>query len=410
MKRSLSILCVVAGLLMLPAGASAASILGTVTPVAAAPEVEVCVVEALPSETCTTPAPNGTYQLTGLPLRTDIRVEFIPSYRSHYVTQYYRNVRSVAEATVFRFSEQFSVQEHVDAALELGGAIEGTVTASGGGALSEVEVCVLQAGTRAASGCTTTDGAGNYALGGLPAAAYKLGFWGRGAAAEYAPRYYVGKATLAEGTVVNVPAGATVTERDESLVKGAKVSGTVTAATNGAALDGISVCLFAASSSFPSRCSFSGPAGAYSFVGLTAGAYQVGFSLGSAEIGGEAVSAEDDNYLTQYYRGVANRPEAQVLTLSGEQSRPGIDASLLTPTILAPVGQLPPPATNVVEAPKTVTVPVKPKPVKCKKGFVKKTVKGAQKCVKKPVKKKKKHHKAPKKHDAKSTKNGARRR
>ena len=161
MKRSLSILCVVAGLLMLPAGASAASILGTVTPVAAAPEVEVCVVEALPSETCTTPAPNGTYQLTGLPLRTDIRVEFIPSYRSHYVTQYYRNVRSVAEATVFRFSEQFSVQEHVDAALELGGAIEGTVTASGGGALSEVEVCVLQAGTRAASGCTTTDGAGN---------------------------------------------------------------------------------------------------------------------------------------------------------------------------------------------------------------------------------------------------------
>jgi hypothetical protein len=381
--------------------ATAATITGNVTPVGVAPEVEVCIVEAHPSERCTSPGQTGAYAIGGLG-PGGYRIEFIPSYRSHYLVQYYDDKRSVQEATVISLPTSEAKKEEVDAELELGGAIEGRVTAmSGGLPLSEVEVCVLEAGNRVSDGCTDTDEAGAYKLGGLPMGTYKVGFWGQGKSAEYAPRYYEEAATIAQATPIPVATGATVTEVDAAMAKGAKVQGTVLAAPGGAPLEGISVCLFAAAVATPAQCGYSGAGGAYSLLGIPPGSYQVGFSLGPAEIGGEARSSEDDGYLTQWWDAVSTREAAATLTLSGPQVASGIDAVLSTPSAPAPQPVLGVVSSPLVAAPPTVAVPTRKKTTKKQKGAScgkpkrKQKVKGKVRCVK-PTKGKKKSSKKTK--------------
>jgi hypothetical protein len=402
MRRALSATVLVLVVLAVPASAAAVGpgkVRGTVTPAAIAPEVEVCLVESRPSETCTAPEASGAYTLTDVPLG-QVRIEFAPSHRSGYVRQFYRNARRVNEATAIVLLTNSPEAGNIDAALELGGEIRGTVTgAPDGTPLAGVQVCAVELGQRVPAGCTEADGAGEYVLGALPAGGYRVGFWGHGASAEFAPRYYDERSSSAEATAVTVAPGAVVSGIDAELAKGAQVTGTVTAAAGGVRLAGVPVCLFGASASTPFECVFTDTFGNYLFEGLTAGSYQVGFSLASAEIGGEPVSSEDDGYLTQYWRGVASRDEAQTLPLVGAQVASGIDAALAMPSPPPPAVLPAPPTTNVVSAPPTIAEPAKPRPLRCKKGYSKKKVKGAEKCVKKKTAKKKKrkhrkvHHK-----------------
>jgi hypothetical protein len=391
--------------LLLPATASAAAgpgsarVSGTVTPTAIAPEVEVCLVEvpARPSEVCTAPRPDGTYLLTGLPIEIPFKVEFIPSYRSHAAVQYYDHAATLAEATAILIKDcglPPCEQAEVDADLKIGAQIEGTVTAaSGGDALGEVEVCVLEAGKHISDGCTYTDGAGHYQFRGLSPGNYKVGFWGHNESAEYAPRYYAEAATLDQATVISVSAGMTIAGVDVSLAKGAQVRGTVVAAVNGAALENIPVCIFAAASAMPTQCTYTGPGGSYSLLGIPTGSYQVGFSLGSAEIGGEAVSSEDDGYLTQYFDEVSSRAEAATLILAAPQIAAGIDAHLMVPALppvpAAPAGFTGPPATAVPPIPDSAS-----KPLKCRRGYRRKKVKDGARCVKVRNKKRKSSRKS----------------
>jgi hypothetical protein len=385
-------------LVLLYGHADAAAVTGIVGPPEIAPEVEVCMVEPPPSETCTAPNREGSYTLSGLPAGVPLTIEFMPSYRSHYAIQYYDGASRVGEATSITFVSSEGQQPFVDADLEVGGVITGTVTAaSGGTSLVGVEVCVREAGTGVSYGCTETGEAGDYALGGLPPGAYVVGFRGHGATAEYEPEYYDGEATLGQATSIPVTPGATVTGIDAAVAKGAAVTGMVTAAATGTPLPGVPVCLFGATAPLPVRCAYSGPGGFYSFVGLVAGEYQIGFSLSSTEIGGEAISYEDDGYLTQFFRGVANRSEAQVLNLVGEGVVSAVNAALLAPSLPPPIIPFSPSSSNLVVPPPTVSLPTKPKPHRCKKGYVRMKVKGRSKCVNRAKRshhgsKKKRHH------------------
>ena len=390
MKRLLSISLAAAVLMLMPSMATAAgegSITGTVTPIALVPEVEVCLVETRPSETCTTPSVSGTYTLTGLPTDVPIRIEFLPSYRSHYAIQYFDHADTVSEATPIILESTLPLK-HVDADLEIGGAIEGTVAAVGGAALPEVEVCLLATSSRSSYGCAETGEAGNYRLGGLPPGTYTVGFWGRDGSAEYAPQYYDGVAGLTQAASIPVAAGSTVTGIDATMSKGAKVTGTVEDAETDATLEGIPVCLFDTAASKPSQCVDTGPHGSYDLVGLAPGSYQVGFSLSSAEIGGEVAISEDDGYLAQYYRGVATRSEAQILALSGQAVASGVDASLVLLPPKAPLASAPAPSSGLAPTPTLIAEPRKPASRRCKRRYVREKVKGVAKCVKRRSSKK----------------------
>jgi len=392
MKRSLLL-----ALLLLAAFAPSAlaagpgKIAGTVAPVEFASEVEVCVVEATPSETCTVPAANGSYLLAEVGLGPQ-RVEFLPSYRSRLIPQFYDHKNRLAEAATISITPTGGTVGGIDADLIAGGAIKGTVTALGaGGDLAGVEVCAKSVASPPVDVCSETDSSGEYELHSLLTGAYKIGFWGRGTSAEYQSQYYNGKSTLAQATPVAVTNGGETTGIDVALAKGSEVGGTLRAASTGAPLPDISVCLFAASGSGPERCAYSDGGGAYRFQGLPSGSYQVGFSLSLSEIGGEGVAGEEDGLLTQFYPGVASRAEAQTLTLIAPQASLAIDASLLAP---APPPPPPPPPvvpTALVAAPPAVAVP--PTKTGCKRGYRKQKVKGKARCVKVE---KKKHRKRKK--------------
>jgi hypothetical protein len=377
----------VCGLVLLTPLESAAAgggvVLGTVTPVEWAPEVEVCVVESQASETCTAPEANGSYVLDGVPFG-GAQIEFVPSFRSRLLTEYYDGVGNRSEARTILLSAQDPEAEHIDASLLEGGSIKGVVTAAEGGEpLPDVEVCAVSTGTPTVKSCGETDPAGAYDLHSLPTGPYGVAFRGVGKSAIYVPW----------SRPVTVTAGATTAGVDASLAEGARIEGVVMAATGGARLAGISVCLFVTTAPEPRRCSFSDEVGAYSFEGLPNGSYQVGFSLTPAEIGAERLQGEDDGFESQYYDGVGSRAAATTISVLAPEAIEGVDAALLTPVappLSAPTAVVAAPATP---APPTILEP-KPKKKGCPKGYRHKKVKGKVRCVKPGKRKTKKHHHA----------------
>lgn len=357
----------IALILAVAARADANVISGTVTPIAVAQEVEVCVVE---SEVCTAPGADGKYELNGLPA-VPVLVEFIPPYRSHYLVQYWDGVSKLSKATttVPASTPTFNV----NATLFLGAVIEGAVTAAGSSALRGVEVCAFAAGLGTPAGCSQTDAGGEYELPTLLEGSYAVGFFGRGPSAEYVSEDYP--------EVVNLTTGQVRAGVDAELAKGAQLRGTVSAAVGGGPLASVPVCLFAGAAVAAEQCVFSDSAGGYAFVGLPAGSYQVGFSLNGEEIGSESGGQLEDDYLSQYYDGVSSRPAAATIALSGAQVQSGVDAALLTPPVPSPLAPVTLPANPVVAAAPLVAEP-KPVAKGCKRGYVRKKHEGKTLCIK----------------------------
>jgi hypothetical protein len=391
--RRLALLAICAFTLCVPVAARAATgtVEGTVTPIAWAPEVEVCLVEPHPSVDCTAPAADGTYALSAVPTESS-RIEFVPSFRSRLLTQYYDHKATLAEATPITIPSSAIPLKGIDADLIEGAAIAGTVSAAGGGALAEVEVCALPAGSTGVTACAETDAFGVYELHSLPADTYTVRFTGTGDSRGYEQAYFPGGSAAAP-TPITLAAGETAAGIDVALVPGARIAGVVTDAANGGPLAGIAVCLFAAAGPTPSRCAESSAAGEYAFEGLPAGDYQIGFSPAPAELGGFEVIGLNDGFETQYYDRVPSRLEARTISLPASATVAGIDAALSG--LPAPSPEPPPPTVTapLVAAPTPVAVPT-PKAAACKKPLRKRKVKGKERCVRKPRKHKK--HKAHK--------------
>jgi hypothetical protein len=368
--------------LLVPAVAQATTgVSGTVTGPGALDEVEVCIVEPLPSETCTYPKADGEYQLFGLDAGV-YQVEFLPSYRSHLVLQYYNHKAKLSEANKVVVSGGF-VTLNVDADLELGGEIEGTVRDELGGAgVESVEACALDVVTGSPVSCSHTDAAGFYALPSVPPGSYRIGFWGQGPSASYAPQYYEESASFFNADPVSVAAGETVTGVDVALHEGARVSGRVIDSATGSPLGGIAVCILAVGASGPERCAYTDGSGGYQLPGLPSGSYQVVFSPEFSEFSkGEFTLPEEDGWRTRYFSGSSDRAGATTLQLSAAEARAGVDAALV-PTLVPASPIPPPPAPDVAIAPPPVLpLPVVTRPKKCRKGFQKRQVKGKARCL-----------------------------
>ncbi len=357
------------------------TIRGTVTPTSIAQEVEVCVAEPRPPEPCTTPTSDGSYSLTGLQARP-LKIEFIPPYHSRYMVEYWNHVYTPAEATPVPLSSDMPIVDGVDADLQPGGVIEGTVTGTGGPSLPGVEVCAFDS-QGAFAACSQTNSEGEYELHSLSPGSYRVRFFARGPSAEYVSEYYVDGKTLAAATPIALAASAVRGGVDAELAKGGQVRGTVRAAADGTSLGSIPVCLFVGNVAAAEQCVISDSGGAYSFVGLPTGDYQVGFALSGDAIDGEAGGVgEADGYLSQYYEGVSNRSAARNLPLVGSQILGGIDAALS----VSPTPSPPPPLAAVAEPPiaaaPSVSEPNATVTKKCKHGYIRKKVRGHHRCIK----------------------------
>jgi hypothetical protein len=155
---------------------------------------------------CATTGAGGAYKINALPAGEYI-VEFRPPFESglDYVRQFYEGSLTRAGAK-FVTVALGATTSGIGALLSLGGDIEGKLTAAPAGEpLAGARACALVSEKKAAA-CTFTNGKGEYALRGLPAGTYWMGFEALG----YQWQYYPSGKTFTFALPVRLGAGTRV--------------------------------------------------------------------------------------------------------------------------------------------------------------------------------------------------------
>ena len=205
--------------------------------------------------------------------------------------------------------------------LEEGSYIEGEVVAKEGGAkLSKVIVCAEEheQGTH----CTITTSDGKYRIEGLPDGSYKVEFISYISSylgmSNYASQAWQEKELSEEPTLVLVSKPGGKAGVNGILVRGAQITGRVTAASSGGALAGAEVCAVnSGSETFLIGCGLTNSSGEYTITGLAKGSYEVFF-----------LAPEGSQYLAQVYNGKQTSKAATKVEVVTGNTYPGINAAL----------------------------------------------------------------------------------
>jgi len=276
--------------------------------------VEVCAWTASEEPAgCTPTSSTGAYTIIGL-AAGEYRVQFIPAFESGYLGQYYNGRATLAEAEAVRVETGKAIP-NIDASLAGGGQIAGTVTAaSGGEAIEGVEVCALT--STGGNGCASTNSEGKYDITGLPAGEYTVGF-SPNSTGGYLTQYYNDKPSFETAETVRVEAGQSVSSINAQLQQGGQITGTVTAASGGTPIEGVSVCAYHPAAGEQAGCATTGSGGTYTLAGLATGEYKVAF-----------LPSGEGAYGSQYYNGKTTWAEAEPVSVTAGSPTPNIDASL----------------------------------------------------------------------------------
>jgi len=339
-------------------------------------------------EHCVFTAPGGTYEIA-LGSKGTYKVEFWPRGGDlNYIAQFYDEKRYWGEATDVYSSA--APTEHVNAALEEGGEIEGQVVSEVGGApIQGVLVCAEQDLGDAETGCDLTDADGNYKIIGLREGEYTVEFIPEYNELAFLGEYYDDAFSWWLGDRVPVTVGGLTAGIDAALEPASEIRGLVTAAASGAPLQGILVCIAPPLDydetyfSDYGQCTRTGASGAYAFSGLEAGQYKAMFSVELWEYIHQIppMKPEPDGYPTVYWNEKPTWEESEAITLTA-------------PTIAIANARLGPPAPAAGPAPPAAArTALRPSRRRCKPGFTRKKIKGKRRCVRRSHKHRR--HRAP---------------
>ena len=169
----------------------------------------------------------------------------------------------------------------IDAALKLGGEIEGTVRSKSSKTLSGICISAQPTGKLVPppfGGFAESGRTGGYAVHALFPGKYLVQFTlGCGNGGNYAQQWWRNSATQSHATPIRITDGLVVRHVDAALPPGATVSGVVRAGDSaGKLLRGI--CVFAQSPTGPFASAITAKNGSYKLVGMTTGTYQVFFT------------------------------------------------------------------------------------------------------------------------------------
>ena len=253
----------------------------------------------------------------------------------NYVQQYYDGKSRFGEADPVGVTAG-ATTGGIDAQMEEGASVSGTVTNMSGTPIQHIQVCAQKAtGEFEGTGCTQTDADGEYTLAGLAAGEYTINFSGNSCGFEgcfqlnYVRQFFNGKSHFNEADPIDLAAGEAKTGVDAELEEGAEISGTVTD-TSESPIEGIQVCAQPAleeEGEFEGGgggCSQTNEAGEYAIVGIAPGEYVVQFSGNSCGFEG----CFQLNYVSQYYNGKSRFDEADILSLNAGDVKTGIDAEM----------------------------------------------------------------------------------
>lgn len=374
-------LCLLLALAPTSALAATGSISGTVTDAKTAGPiegVEVCAWTLVGEEEffCTSTDSEGNYEFEELEAG-EYGVEFLGTLVG-YSNQVYDHEENWWEADPVTVGT--GATTGIDAELTATPGIAGTVTRSSDGEPVEfVLVCAWRVGTEEFGGCAFTGPEGNYRISELEAGEYvepgeyHVEFWPGFGEENLAYQFWDHRSRWVEADAVTVEAEETTSGIDAELLPGATISGTVSSAATGAGLEEIPVCSIDSASGELGVCSWTEPGGHYELPFLPGNETKVIFSIDFEEwFGEEEGLEEDDGYPTQFWNNQTTLAAANVIPLSTGQSVGGIDAHLGPP----------PPSPVVTPPPSTPPVVRHRKRKHCRKGYVKKKVKGKMRCVK----------------------------
>ncbi len=272
---------------------------------------------AVSSSGVATTAADGTYTITGLAAGA-YTVVFQPSPASGYAAAYYPDAGGASAGTV-----RLAAGDHhrgVNATLQPGAVLAGTVTGPGGEPLAGVSVSASGApGTVAPSGAATTAADGTYTMAGLAAGTYQVRF-DPGFGSAYAGEFYDDEQEWSRADAVTLVAGERRGGIDAALAAAASISGTITVPAGGNA-GGVTVTAIGLSGG-PSSFGYATSAadGRYTISGLGAGEYRIQFS---------ALPGCGLGYATQWYNARPDWGSADTVTLGSGEQRDGIDATLV---------------------------------------------------------------------------------
>ncbi len=283
--------------------------------------IEVCAAPAaerpgrLAPENCSITAADGGYEVTELApgqwnvsfkvSRLEPADNFAPqSYKGHELASEADPVTVTGGATT----------TGIDAAMEPGAQISGTVTAAGV-PVEGVHVCPysiddLQFDAEAFDTCTQSGANGRYTINSLPTGSYAVAF---APAAPYAPMFFGGKALFTEAEEVTATAGSNTTGVDAALEHGGAITGRVVDAKTGNPVEKATVCPSLQGSLI--ECVETEASGDYTIEGLPSGEY--------------AVEVEQTaSYPRTYFTGKFEARDANLVTVSAPSTKNGVDFAL----------------------------------------------------------------------------------
>ncbi|MBN2005887.1 MAG: carboxypeptidase regulatory-like domain-containing protein [Anaerolineae bacterium] len=266
---------------------------------------------------------DGTYEIGPL-MPGPYRVRFLPG--SLYAGEWYNDAYQYRNAQVVNITGH--TVPNINAHLETGGRITGTVTDADGAPLSGVDVWIHPAGEKAALISTATDSQGYYVTGfGLPSGAYQVEF---NAPSGYLTQWYANAAGQNGAMPITVVAEATVPNINAVLARyvSGVITGAVTAADTGLPLN---AWVYAYNDNGNSVGNTYANGGVYILEGLPPGAYRIRFSDVTFP------------YVGAYYHNQPGLQHAERITVTANMTVTHIDQALqrgggITGTVTGPGG------------------------------------------------------------------------
>jgi hypothetical protein len=352
---------------------------------------------------CALAESTGEYRITGLAPGEYI-VKFWNLGPENYVWEYYGGARTLAAATPVTVVAE-TVTGGIEALLETGATISGTVTAAATGSVAEgpvagVEVCAKATLEGPPDRCAKTEAAGGYAITGLAPGEYDVYFHPEATKLGLLAQAYPARAIHEAPEPVDIAGREPLGGIDAVLQPGGQVFGTVRSTADSAPVAGVRVCLSEAESPLPIACVNTPASGGYRFFGVWTGLFKVVFSPELADLyGAEAIrfteaefepavwAALHDAYPTQWFDGGSSFAGADPIAEVAPAIVTGVDGTVPAP----PMPPAPPvPPVTAPPAPPAAAVVTPKKPLICKRGLVKRKVQGKPRCVRRH--KPKPHH------------------